>query len=98
MKKISLIAAAMFAAVTSMPAAYADYTPNIYFNGYLRSGVFHGKGGQMTKFNVNKVGRLGNENDTYGEIALGSDIIKVDDTVWTVNSRFTVADNKHNQD
>ena len=98
MKKISLIAAAMFAAVTSMPAAHADYTPNIYFNGYLRSGVFHGKGGQMAKFNVNKVGRLGNENDTYGEIALGSDIIKVDDSVWTVNSRFTVADNKHNQD
>jgi len=98
MKKISLIAAAMFAAVTSMSAAHADYTPNIYFNGYLRTGIFHGKGGQMTKFNVNKVGRLGNENDSYGELALGSDIIKVDDTVWTVNSRFTVADNKYNQD
>ncbi len=98
MKKISLIAAAMFAAVTSMPAAYADYTPNIYFNGYLRSGVFHGKGGQMAKFNVNKVGRLGNENDTYGELAFGSDVIKVDDTVWTVNSRLTVSNTDKNRD
>ncbi len=98
MKKISLIAAAMFAAVTSMPAANAAYTPNVQLSGYLRTGVFHGKGGQMSKFNVNKVGRLGNENDSYGEIGLASDIIQTDDSVWSVVSRFTAANNNHNRD
>ena len=95
MKKVNLLAAAIVAASLIAPAANAA---NVNFGGYLRSGVMHGNGGQMTKFNVNKVGRLGNENDTYGEVALSSDIATVDDTVWTVNSRLTIASNSRNRD
>ncbi|WP_202108135.1 carbohydrate porin [Succinivibrio dextrinosolvens] len=84
MKKISLIAAAMFAAVTSMPAAYADYTPNVNFSGYMRSGVHHGSSAFTSKRYVNQIGRLGNENDTFGEIGLGSDVVKVEDTTFSV--------------
>ncbi len=84
MKKISLIAAAMFAAVTSMSAAHAEYTPNVNFSGYMRSGLQHGSSAFTKKRFVNQVGRLGNENDTYGELGFGSDIVKVEDTTFSV--------------
>ena len=92
MKKVNLLAAAVLAAALSMPAQ-ANYTPNAYFGGYFRSGVMHSNSGRSPKFNVNKVGRLGNENDTYGEIVLGADVATVDDTVWTVNSRVALSTN-----
>ncbi len=88
MKKISLIAAAMFAAVTSMPAANAAYTPNVQLSGYFRSGAQHGSSAFTSKRYVNQIGRLGNENDTYGELGLGTDIIKVDDTTFSVFAMF----------
>ena len=91
MKKVNLLAAAVLAAAFAMPAQ-ADYTPNVNFNGYFRSGVFHGDGGRLTGFEKNKVGRLGNEADTYGEIGLGADIAKVDDTVWSVYTMLAVSD------
>ena len=91
MKKVNLLAAAVLAAAFAMPAQ-ADYTPNVNFNGYFRSGVFHGEGGRLTGFEKNKVGRLGNEADTYGEIGLGADIAKVDDTVWSVYTMLAVSD------
>ena len=56
MKKVNLLAAAVLAAAFAMPAQ-ADYTPNVNFNGYFRSGVFHGEGGRLTGFEKNKVGR-----------------------------------------
>ena len=89
MKKVNLLAAAVLAAAFAMPAQ-ANYTPNAYFGGYFRSGVMN-KHFNKTDDLVHRVGRLGAENDTYGEIFLGADVATVDDTVWTVNSRLAVS-------
>ena len=97
MKKVNLLLAAVVAASVSAPAL-ADYTPNAYFNGYMRAGVGIDKNG---KFNGNdglahKVGRLGNESNLYAEIGIGADVAKVDDTVWTVNSMLSVQSSENN--
>lgn len=88
MKKVTLLAAGVLAAVAAAPSANA-YTPNAYFGGYFRSGVMS-KRFNKSNDTVWQVGRLGAENDTYGEIFLGTDVANVDDTVWSVNSRITV--------
>ncbi|MDY5995304.1 MAG: carbohydrate porin [Succinivibrio sp.] len=90
MKKVNLLAAAVLAAAFAMPAQ-ADYTPNANFNGYLRSGVMHGNSAFGSKTEVGKLGRLGNENDTFMEFGLGADVAKVDDTVWSVNTMLAVS-------
>ena len=67
MKKVNLLLAAVVAASSmSMPAQAAD----VFFNGYLRSGV---STNNITADDpqVGKVGRVGVENNTYGEISLG---------------------------
>ena len=95
MKKVNLLLAAVVAASVSAPAV-ADYTPNATFFGYMRAGVGFDKNGKTnnTFQGGRKVGRLGYEDDMYGEIGLGADIAKVDDTVWTVNSMVQIdADN-----
>ena len=92
MKKVNLLAAAVLAAAFAMPAQ-ADYTPNAYFNGYMRAGVGFDKNGH-TNGNDNvahAVGRLGSESRVYGEIGLGADVAKVDDTVWTVNAMLATS-------
>ena len=94
MKKVNLLAAAVLAAAFAMPAQ-ANYTPNAYFGGYFRSGVMS-KHFNKTDDLVHRVGRLGAENDTYGEIFLGADVATVDDTVWTVNSMLAVSSSSPN--
>ena len=88
MKKVNLLAAAVLAAAFAMPAQ-ADYTPNAYFGGYIRSGVSNHHT-MKDDPQVQRFGRLGYENDTYGEVILGTDIAKVDDTVWSFQTRFTM--------
>ena len=86
MKKVTLLAAGVLAAVAAAPSANA-YTPNAYFGGYMRSGVATQRvDGYASQF----AGRLGAENDTYGEILLGTDVAQVDDTVWSVTSMLAV--------
>ena len=85
MKKVNLLAAAVLAAAFAMPAQ-ADYTPNAYFGGFLRTGV-QSKSLFADDAEKAHLGRLGYEPGTYGEIVLGTDIAKVDDTVWSVSSR-----------
>ena len=87
MKKVNLLAAAVLAAAFAMPAQ-ADYTPNAYFGGYFRSGV---ASEHLTNNFGKQAGRLGAESDTYGEIFLGADVAKVDDTVWSVNTMLAVS-------
>ena len=86
MKKVNLLAAAVLAAAFAMPAQ-ADYTPNVNFSGYMRSGV---QSQHINGYDVGTAGRLGAENDTYGEIGLGADLAKVDDTVWSVYTMLAV--------
>ena len=83
MKKINLLAAAVLAAAFAMPAQ-ADFTPNANFNGYMRSGVMHGNSAFGSKTDTVKLGRLGNENDTFMEFGLGVDVAKVDDVTYSV--------------
>ena len=85
MKKVNLLAAAVLAAAFAMPAQ-ADYTPNAYFGGFLRTGV-QSKSLFADDAEKAHLGRLGYEPGTYGEIVLGTDIAKVDETVWSVSSR-----------
>ncbi|MEE0891231.1 MAG: carbohydrate porin [Succinivibrio sp.] len=96
MKKVNLLLAAVVAASVSAPA-FADYTPNATFFGYMRSAVAfdkngHNNGGDGTK----KVGRLGNESSNYAEIGIGSDVAKIGDTVWTVNSMLRFSTENQN--
>ena len=84
MKKVNLLLAAVVAASMNMPAQAGD----VFFNGYLRSGV-SAKNITTDDGNVAKLGRAGYENNTYGEISLGSNVAKVDDTVWTINTTMS---------
>ena len=86
MKKVNLLLAAVVAASVIAPAAQA-YTPNVQMFGYVRSGVAS-KHTPKDDAWVHRFGRLGYEQDTYGEIGLGADIAKVDDTVWSVQNRI----------
>jgi len=95
MKKVNLLAAAVLAAAFAMPAQ-ANYTPNAYFGGYFRSGVMN-KHFNKSDSTVQHLGRLGAENDTYAEVMLGADVATVDDTVWTINSRFSMS-SQYNRD
>ena len=83
MKKVNLLAAAVLAAAFAMPAQ-AYFTPNANFNGYMRSGVMHGNSAFGSKTDTVKLGRLGNENDTFMEFGLGADVAKVDDVTYSV--------------
>ena len=83
MKKVNLLAAAVLAVAFAMPAQ-ADFTPNANFNGYMRSGVMHGNSAFGSKTDTVKLGRLGNENDTFMEFGLGADVAKVDDVTYSV--------------
>ena len=67
------------------------------FNGYMRSGVMQGTSPFGHKAYVQQLGRLGNENDTFGEMQITGDIAKVDDTVWSVSTMFALGgDGKEN--
>ncbi|MGN0902935.1 MAG: carbohydrate porin, partial [Succinivibrio sp.] len=82
-------AASVLAASVLAPAANAAFTPNVNFSGYMRSGVMHGESAFGNKYEVGKVGRLGNENDTFMEFGLGTDIIQVNDVTYSVFGMIT---------
>ncbi|HBV77924.1 MULTISPECIES: maltoporin LamB [Vibrio] len=82
--KVCLTAAAVSSALlaSSAMAVEAD------FNGYMRAGTgVSTHSGANESYEKNKVGRLGNENDVYGEIGLNTKPIKAGETAeFTVNS------------
>lgn len=84
------IAAAVTAALASASASAVD------FHGYFRSGVGVSGDGDMVKYNVNKVGRLGNENDTYGEIQLGQEVFNKDGKTFYVDSMVAMSSDGSN--
>lgn len=92
MNKLNTLAVTVMAALIAAPAAFADdNAPTFDFHGYMRAGVGHfSHGGRQIRWNSDKVGRLGNEDDTYGELALGSRVFKKGDTEFSVNSRVAV--------
>ncbi|KTA83086.1 maltoporin [Aeromonas salmonicida] len=88
------IAAAVTAALASQAAFAVD------FHGYFRSGVGVSTDGSMqTGLSDNakqKVGRLGNEADTYGEIQLGSEVFNKDGKTFYVDSMVAMTSNGSN--
>ncbi len=92
MNKLNTLAVTVMAALIAAPAAFADdNAPTVDFHGYMRAGVGHfSHGGRQIRWNSDTVGRLGNEDDTYGELALGSRVFKKGDTEFSINSRVAV--------
>ena len=66
------IAAAVTAALASQAAFAVD------FHGYMRSGVGTSDNGSLQTYSKQKVGRLGNEAETYGEVQLGQEAYNKD--------------------
>jgi maltoporin len=89
------IAAAVTAALASASVSAVD------FHGYFRSGVgVSGDGDMQTNLGgddgKNKVGRLGNEKDTYGEIQLGQEVFNKDNKSFYVDSMVAMTSNGSN--
>ena len=81
MKKVSVIAAAVAATLTAGSALAVD------FNGYVRSGLgISGENGENIGYEKGKVGRLGNENDTFFEVGLGQELYNEDGVSFYLDS------------
>lgn len=90
MKKISVIAAAVAASLSA--GAFA-----VDFHGYMRAGVgISADGGQQVTYQKNKIGRLGNEGDTYGEVQLGQEVYNNNGKTFYVDSMFAMSSNGSN--
>ncbi|WP_217520394.1 maltoporin [Vibrio metschnikovii] len=91
MKKVSVIAAAVAASLAAGSAFAVD------FNGYMRAGVgVSADGGQQVTFEKNKIGRLGNEGDIYGEVQLGKEVYNNNGKTFYVDSMFAMTSNGSN--
>lgn len=57
------------------------------FHGYMRAGIgISGENGQQVRYQSNKVGRLGNEDDLYAEILLGKELYNQNGKSFYVDS------------
>lgn len=87
LKKVTL-------AVVAALAAQAAAAGGIDYHGYMRSGVTQNtKGGAGVCYgnggvNFHRVGRLGDECDTYAEMSFGTVVAKENDRVWKVVSNI----------
>lgn len=91
MKKVSVIAAAVAASLAAGSAFAVD------FHGYMRAGVgVSADGGQQISYEKNKVGRLGNEGDIYGEVQLGQEVYNNNGKTFYVDSMVAMTSNGSN--
>ena len=76
------------AAANDGKAASVDvgWKPSFDFHGYFRAGVGKSSEGAQVGWNQNKVGRLGNEADTYTELEFGTEVYKVNDVSFYIDS------------
>jgi maltoporin len=90
---IRSVSVALAAALAS-PSLFAASSVPIDFHGYLRSvGVSRDGGWRVAK---NKIGRLGNEADTYGELELGSEVYKKNDVSFYLDSMVSMVSDGSN--
>ena len=80
--KLSLLAAAVATAASlsvspSASAVEATFTPTFDFHGYFRAGVSTSQDGATMSWNKTFLGRLGNEDDTYGELEFGTEVYRL---------------------
>ena len=63
------------------------------FNGYLRAGTgLNDDGGTMDRFLDSRIGRLGNEDDLYGEAAVSHDVAYEGENRWYFTLRVALMD------
>lgn len=73
----------------------ADTTKETRFHGYLRAGAgVNGEDGAMERFLDSRVGRLGNESDLYGEVAVSHDLSRSASERWFVTLRAALSDSQ----
>ena len=92
---IRSVSVALAAALAS-PSLFAASSVPIDFHGYLRSGVGVSRDGGMEEWQKNKIGRLGNEADTYGELELGSEVYKKNDVSFYLDSMVSMVSDGSN--
>ncbi|XTZ39771.1 maltoporin [Salmonella enterica] len=85
-----------FAAALTSPSLLAASSLPIDFHGYLRSGVGVSGDGGMEEWQKNKLGRLGNEADTYGELELGSEVYKKDEVSFYLDTMVSMVSDGSN--
>lgn len=84
------ISAAVIMALGSASASAVD------FHGYMRSGVGISQDGATQTYEKNKVGRLGNEADTYSEVQLGQEVYNKAGKTFYVDSMLAMTSNGSN--
>ncbi|PKG39440.1 maltoporin LamB [Psychromonas sp. Urea-02u-13] len=94
MKKLPL-AIAISAAILSSNVM-AELAP-VEFHGYFRGGVgMSADSGQQVSYQKHDLGRLGNEDDAYGEIQLSKEIAESNGITFKVNTMLAMASNGSN--
>ena len=94
MKKLPL-AIAVSAAILSSNVM-AELAP-VEFHGYMRGGVGMSRdSGQQVSYQKNDLGRLGNEDDAYGEIQLSKEVAQSNGITFKVNTMLAMASNGSN--
>lgn len=85
------------AAAKDGKAASVDvgWKPSFDFHGYFRAGVGKSSEGPQVGWNQNRVGRLGNEADTYTELEFGTEVYKVNDVSFYIDSLIQVNSDGH---
>ncbi|MBV8043988.1 maltoporin LamB [Pluralibacter sp.] len=61
------------------------------FHGYLRSGIGSSDNGDMQTMSKQRVGRLGNEMDTYAEMSLGEEVYNQDGKTFSFDTMMTMS-------
>lgn len=91
------VSVALAAALISPSVLAASASvPGIDFHGYMRAGVGVSGDGSLAEWQKNKIGRLGNESDTYGELELGSEVYKKDDVSFYLDSMVSMVSDGSN--
>ena len=67
------------------------WKPSFDFHGYFRAGVGKSSQGANGGWNQSKVGRLGNEGDTYSELEFGTEVYKVNDVSFYIDSMLQLS-------
>lgn len=92
-------------AVESMPeegaatqSADAGWKPSFDFHGYFRSGLGLSRNDANMEWQKSKLGRLGNERDTYGELEFGAEVYRLNDVSFYVDSMLSMVSDGNRDD
>ena len=99
--KLLPITAAVVTALLSAPTVFAAEATGFDYYGYFRSGMGIGDSGSMQdavggSFHKNKLGRLGNEFDTYAEVGFGKELKSDDSKSVYIQTMFNMYDGDTN--